>query len=395
MKVLLCLVSDQHVPNLMSVLHFQPDRVVLVRSQRMKQAAEYFLDALALSDFPKDRVEALPLEDENNLASVRRCLHQAFGRFPEADWIANVTGGLKPMSIATYEFFKALDERVVYIDSRSPRTILGLDGQPPETCEIRLTPDAFLAGYGFEVSKSWDKIEEGENRARDWWPLARVIAEHSPHLNLLDVRDDESGRSEWKAARERGITLEPRHTQQLPTNVRSEMVRCWNLNVVDSSATGKINKYQGIFLTGGWLEAFLWKVLSDHAAALGLDHVRLGVDARKKETQVLTEFDITFLQNEALGAIECKSGSQSHSDDPNQPLDKLEARIQQFRALRVTPVLATTSSKILDSQGQLKSTFAQRAEIYSCRIVTVDQIRRLAREVDSASVVRELLFNRK
>lgn len=395
MKVLLCLVTDQHVPNLLSVHHFQPDRVVLIRSSKMAKATEYFLDALEIAKFPQDRVDVLPLEDENNLVSVRRCLHQAFGKFPEADWIANVTGGLKPMSIAAYEFFKALDARIVYIDSRRPNEILGLDGQPPETCSHLLSLDEFMAGYGFQISKAWPKIAESEDRARKWWPLARVIAEHAPDLNLLRLSDDGSGREEWRAVREKGFSLEPRHTQHIPQPVLDELVECWNLTATDTAVSGSIDKYQGTFLTGGWLEAFLWKLLADHASQLGLEHVHLGVEARKKDTQAPTDFDVAFLMNQSLGAIECKSGGQEHSDDPNQPLDKLEARIQQFRALRVNPVLATTSSKILDATNSVKATFAQRAAIYNCRIVTVHQIRELAAERASPELVAQILLNRK
>ena len=340
-------------------------------------------------------MEVLPLEDENNLASVRRCLHQAFGRFPEADWIANVTGGLKPMSIAAYEFFKALDARVVYIDSRRPDTILGLDGQPPETCTYRLTTDEFMAGYGFEISKAWQKIKDGEDRASAWWPLARSIAEHAPDMNLLQVGEGESGRKEWNDARSKGCLLAPRHTEHVPTTVRAAIAECWSLTATEKAVTGQIDKYQGTFLTGGWLEAFLWKLLTDHATALELEHVHLGVEAKKKDTQAPTDFDVAFLMNQSLGAIECKSGSQSHSDDPNQPLDKLEARIQQFRALRVAPVLATTSPKILDSNGNVKTTFAQRAAIYNCRVITVNHIRELANQPDSAELVGKLLLSRR
>ena len=395
MKVLLCLVTDQHVPNLLSVHHFQPDRVVLVRSAKMAKATEFFLDALAIAQFPEERVDVLPLDDENNLASVRRCLHHAFGKYPEADWIANVTGGLKPMSIAAYEFFKALDARIVYIDSRSPNEILGLDGQLPETCTHLLSLDEFMAGYGFQISKAWPKIAESEDRARNWWPLARVIAEHAPDLNLLRFSDDAPGRDEWKAVREKGFTLEPRHTQHIPQPVLASLVECWNLASSDMGTSGSIDKYQGMFLTGGWLEAFLWKLLADHASLLGLEHVHLGVEARKKDTHAPTDFDVAFLMNQSLGTIECKSGGQEHSDDPNQPLDKLEARIQQFRALRVTPVLATTSPKILDANHAVKATFAQRAAIYNCRIVTVHQIRELASEHATPELIGHILLNRK
>ena len=393
-KVLLCLVTEQHVPNLLSVLHFKPDRVVLIQSDKMAKAkaTEYFLDALEIANYKKDKVDVLQLEDENNLVSVRRCLHQAFGKFPQADWIANVTGGLKPMSIAAYEFFKALDARIVYIDSRCPNEILGLDGQPPETCKHILTLDEFMAGYGFQISKAWEKITESEDRARQWWPLARKIAEHAPDLNLLRFSDDGS---EWKAVREKGFTLEPQHTKHVPQPVRDEILKCWNLTQANGGIRGIIDKYQGMFLTGGWLEAFLWKLLDEHASQLGLEHVHLGVEARKKDTKAPTDFDVAFMMNQSLGAIECKSGGQEHSDDPNQPLDKLEARIQQFRALRVNPVLATTSPEILDATNSVKATFAQRAAIYNCRIVTVDQIRELAVEDASPDLVAQILLNRK
>ena len=395
MKVLLCLVSDQHVPNLLSVHHFKPDRVILVRSKAMTKTAEYFVDALRAGKIPSENVEIIPLDDENNLTGVRRCLHTAFSRFPEADWIANVTGGLKPMSIAAYEFFKALDARVVYIESRQPNDILGFDGRPTETNTYRLTVDEFLAGYGFEVSKSWDKIKEGETRATAWWPLARNIAEHAPEQNLIHVQDGDAGRQEWKQLREKGLELQVRHTQHLPTAVQSEVARLWNLTQCDGAIVGAIDKYQGTFLTGGWLEVFLWKLLADHGHALGLDHIHLGVEAQKKETKAASDFDVAFMSNQSLGAIECKSGSQEHSDDPNQPLDKLEARIQQFRALRVSPILATTSSKILDANGQVKATFQQRANIYNCRIVTIHQLRQLAQRSQSAQFVGEVLLNRK
>jgi hypothetical protein len=50
MTVLLCLLSEQHVPNLLPVHHFEPDWLVLVETAGMKrrQAAANFLQALRL-----------------------------------------------------------------------------------------------------------------------------------------------------------------------------------------------------------------------------------------------------------------------------------------------------------------------------------------------------------
>lgn len=46
MKILLCLLSDQHVPNLLSIHHFCPDRLVLVESEQMKGKSKALLAAL-------------------------------------------------------------------------------------------------------------------------------------------------------------------------------------------------------------------------------------------------------------------------------------------------------------------------------------------------------------
>ena len=75
-------------------------------------------------------------------------------------------------------------------------------------------------------------------------------------------------------------------------------------------------------------------------------------------------------------------------------LDKLEARIQQLRALRVNPVLATASSQIVDQEGQLKSNIAARARIYNCRIVTIHQIQDLARCDDPVEKLGTALFGK-
>jgi hypothetical protein len=77
-----------------------------------RQAAANFLEALRLGgrDY-SDRCPIEPLKHEDDMEAVRKTLHSACVAFPSDDWIANVTGGTKPMSIAAYEFFMALCSR--------------------------------------------------------------------------------------------------------------------------------------------------------------------------------------------------------------------------------------------------------------------------------------------
>ncbi len=391
MKVLLCLLSDQHVPNLLSVHHFSPDRLVLIESTAMKrkQAASNFLRALGAGGLDygaPDRHDILPLEYVNDLNVIRSCLQQAYGKYPSAKWIANVTGGMKPMSIAAYEFFKALGARVVYIDAAKPDLILGLDGGPPEHCQHELSIREFVAGYGFEASKSDEAIRLAEERAGRWWPCARAIAQHAPDRDLLTSRE------ESQEARKNGLQLEPRHLTGLPAEVQDSLQQSLGLEASNGVLTGKLDKYAGKFLTGEWLDQFVWSLLHRHAKVLGLNDAHLGVEAKRGDAA--SDFDVAFIRGYALGAVECKSGTQEHGDDPNAPLDKLEARMQQFRALRVNPILVTTSKRILDAKGDLKLALATRASVYGCRIVTVNKIQALASRPEDGEFLRTTLFGR-
>lgn len=187
-----------------------------------------------------------------------------------------------------------------------------------------------------------------------------------------------------------GLQLEPRHLTGLPAEIQNSLQRCLGLEASEGSLTGKLDKYAGKFLTGEWLEQFVWCLLNRHAKLLGMNDVHLGVEA--KRGNAATDFDVAFIRRHALTAVECKSGTQEHGDDPNAPLDKLEARMQQFRALRVNPILVTTSKQILDAKSDLKPALAMRASIYGCRIVTVRELQVLASRPEDGEFLRTTLF---
>ena len=155
MKVLLCLLSDQHVPNLLSVHHYAPDQLVLIESVKAEKdrLAGKFLEALKLGmlDYSA-RHHIEPLKAEDNLASVREALQVAYGKYPNGQWIANLTGGTKPMSIATYEFFKALGGKLVYTNVARPARPIDMNTGVNEDCSHRLgIKDGLVDGDLVEV----------------------------------------------------------------------------------------------------------------------------------------------------------------------------------------------------------------------------------------------------
>lgn len=382
MKILLCLLSDQHVPNLLSVHHYKPDRLVLIETAQMKarQVSSYFLSALKFGDLNYDgRHHIEHLQTEDNLESVRKSLQSAYGKYPSGQWIANLTGGTKPMSIATYEFFKALGGKLIYTNVSNPELMINIVTNNVENCDHRLGIKEFLAGYGFESRKTDAKLNEAENRATEEFALSsKLLALHTDDFDILKINDEERNK-----ARSKGIELSSDQFNFPCDDLREIWLK--------GSQTRKLTKYEAEFLTGGWLEVFIWDLLKSHQQGLGIWDVRLGLEVVRCGDQSGNDFDVAFMHKFGLSMIECKTGKQEH-DFSGDVLYKVEAVKRQFGAIRVRSCLATTGSNVLDKDNKLKQNLRTRADIYQCRILVRDDIRNLALNAGNIDTVRNLIL---
>ena len=379
MNILLCLLSDQHVPNLLAVHHYQPDHLVLVASAVMerKKAAAHLLAALKKGGLDYDsRCHIQPLAAEDDLARIRAALQAAYGLFSASRWIASVTGGTKPMSIATYEFFKALGGKTVYTNSSQPDRIVDLESGHVEACTHRPTIDEFVTGYGFHPQKPVNKLREAAARAERplWRRTANLLAAQETATDVLHL--DEEQRAQ---ARNKGIELPAERFNFPSQDLRKE----W----LGGEASRKLTKDEGEFLTGGWLEVFFYNLLSRHADAIGIWDVTLGhnITSDLGQNAVPNDIDVSFMHNHGMAMVECKSGTQEH--DLSRGMDtlyKIEAVARQLRALRVRSFFVTTGTNVLDKEGKIRAALESRAELYNCRVLSREQITELA-----SMVVRE------
>ncbi len=399
MKTLLCLLSDQHVPNLLAVHHFQPDRLVLVESAGMqrKRASVNLLAALKLGKLDyHDRCRVQTLADENDLEAIRRCLCDVLEQEHADEWIVNLTGGTKPMSIGAYDIFLQQPARLIYAAVNQPDRFLDFRGRDPETCSYRPTIEEFLAGYGFQFPRALKDILDEENMLRFLPRLAQQSTRRCPDGPLrLCLTSAKAERDWWSQARRKGVRIEAGEVTIPDALVRSEVCRAFQLSAQEEHVTGHLSNRGAKFLTGGWLEVLLWDLLTRHQDALQAWDVRLGPEIRHAYSQVNNEFDIAFMHGYTLSWIECKSGTQEH-DPKADILYKVEAVTRQIGALRARAFLATTGQNILDTgrDGQLrvKPHIEHRASLYQCRILTRQQLQQLAENPDDADLVRRTFF---
>lgn len=380
MNILLCLLSDQHVPNLLAVHHYRPDHLVLVASAAMerKKAAAHLLAALKKGGLDyESRCLVQPLSSEDDLTRIRAALQEAYGRFPASHWIANVTGGTKPMSIATYEFFKAIGGRTVYTNLSQPDRVIDLESGQVEACTHRPTIDEFVTGYGFHLQKPANKLREAAARAGQplWRRTANLLAAEATATDVLQLDDEQR-----EQARKRGITLPAERFTFPSDDLRHEWLA--------GEASRTLTKDEGEFLTGGWLEVFFYNLLSRHTDALGIWDVTRGHNITRDlgQTGVPNDIDVSFMHNHGMAMVECKSGTQEH--DRSRGMDtlyKIEAVARQLRALRVRSFFVTTGSNVLDGDGTVRSALEARADLYNCRILSRERITELARLIVNES----------
>jgi Domain of unknown function (DUF1887) len=389
MNILLCLLSEQHVPNLLSVHHFLPEILILLESAAMKKraVAEHFLKALRLGgiDHEPPRVVIEPLEAEDEFEAVRTSLRGVHAKYPNAAWTVNLTGGTKLMSIAAYEVFKPFTNRCVYTNVARPGILQFVETHELVPFQHRLTIAEFLAGYGFELMIAERHSNEDRHRALAWYDCAREIAALAPSHALLNLLDEEQSKG-----RAKGLQLDPRHLPNSEFFPATFVARTFGLPAGDQALfSRKLSKYEVEFLTGGWLEDFFFGFLHKYQKELQLDDISLSVGVRRMGDETGNDLDVAFIHNCGFHVLECKSGSQHHDRD-GDVLYKIEAVVKQFRAAHVHSYLATTGRNLFTKDGQIKSQLQTRASIYNCALLTGDAIKRLAAH-PSADEARTLL----
>jgi hypothetical protein len=404
MRTLLCLLSRQHVPNLISVHHFQPDRLVLIESVDMQKddAAGQFLKALELggatfhrspsagvSDIPGGDInrrvaQVIPLDRVDDLRAVQNAIEVAWNQNPNSEWVVNLSGGNKLMALATSDFFKSRNARLVYIEQSQPRILIPLDERSArESCGHPVSIAEFLAGYGFELRRSDEELQCLRLHDERLWETSRILAEYATADDLIPLDDVER-----EKARKKQFELDAARLAPLPSPVRDALIKAFGPSEHGSLLLDKTNR-AGDFVTGGWLEVFVWGLLAHHAKALRINDVQHGLKPFRPADLDANDLDVAFIDPRlSLVMIECKSGRQDHAG-ASDIIYKVDSVIGQSNALKARAILATTSDFLLDKQkpGELKKRVKELRDLLKLTVVTRDQIQELARNPDNIELI--------
>ena len=365
--ILISLVSDQTIPNILAIHHFMPDELLFISTTAMKKKNKVPDTLKALN--------RLGLEYKNNSVIVREdsildC-HKKIGKWIEgkedAEFMVNLTGGTKIMSIAAYEFFKDYSSKMIYVPIPKNEFIVPFPKKrpcDPVKLDLRLRVIEYLTAYGLTVlneSHSNSCLKEAIKRKE----LSEWIAGNYDNLkNLL----------KWLC----GILRDCRSKKQFilkgeffgASSEEKQLLSKLNFTYNEGVALKKLNKSEINYLTGGWLEEFCFVKVSE-LVDQGIDDAVIGLQIKNRLGRD-NEFDIMFTKDNSLYFIECKSLDQNE-DKKTDALYKIGA-LQKGLGLKIKSFLVTTSPHILKTDGTIKKSIEERAEQFKTTIVPLSSV---------------------
>ncbi len=337
MKLHLCIVSDQLLPNLIPALMEAPDITVLLSSERMQEKAQQLAKLLRVQGVQVEIIGGMPDSGLESIYEFALGLQGTLSqRYPEAEIILNATGGTKLMVLGLVEFFRDGAERVIYTDTaRRSIEVLPTGRQEPKVIPMEnvLTVQSYLAAQGFQTKKIRSREPGWSSEVNLRKKLCKWLGENARELGgFIGALNGCAA----KALNDRGTALENPQQQFVypPRGKSAEVLEDLNQRdllawKVGTSEITFVDLETTRFLSGGWLEEYVYHLLKDNGAfdvCLGVEGQWLNGKGGKNE------FDVLATQGNELLFVECKT-LKHREDNDSEIAYKLESLGKDARGL--------------------------------------------------------------
>lgn len=332
-SVLVSLVSDQTIPNVEFIKEkrSETDEYLFLTTNSMEQKGvkEWIMTAAEINE---DKAVDFITIDPFSFSDIKQQLE---GKINDNDhYIVNLTGGTKVTSLAVFEFFKIVNSEMYYLTGRG-KYIKVHPGQQKRVYDlsIDISLKEYLAAYGFSIknqskllhdfSQAKKILSYFKNRTDDTLdnPVLEKLQEKRSKKNTLI--DDIEGLKEFM-----------------------ERIGYTTQNV------DKITKYEVRYLTGEWLEEYLYYFLCENFD-INESNIGLGMHLLKNNTP--NEFDVLLMKNNKLYLFECKTSIYKRDEKSqtfiNETIYKSDSLRNKFGLFTQTTLftLSDTDSESLAS----------------------------------------------
>lgn len=298
-KILVSLVSEQTIPNVELIKEFKNDidQLLFITTARMEANGQdqWIIDAADARNIPLHKIVVNAFEPSDILAKLN-----AYPFSQDDEYIVNITGGTKLMSLMVHSFFQNLAHTQIYYVTGQNKVYLKLypieEGNGHLTMQHRITLDEYLKAYGFEIKKSAQTCAYSHDYIEHF--LQKFMEAEDYHFeaigNLRNLRN--------KARKKTVEIYDPQIGEFLDDFDFIPKIK------------GSLTKSEINFLTGEWFEWLTYyRVKND----LQLDAAQIGLGYKLFKGTVDNELDVLFVHNNKLYTIECKTGITAREYTPD------------------------------------------------------------------------------
>ncbi|MGQ9571270.1 MAG: Card1-like endonuclease domain-containing protein [Thermodesulfovibrionales bacterium] len=355
-----CLVSDQPIPNLTSVLHFKPDMVILLTTPEMKQKAKRLEEVLHNKGFNTKQISISAYEINNVIDECEKLLDQ----FEDSEVSLNITGGTKIGTLGTFRVFYKRDKPIYYVNTHDNEIlqIFPEDKQLNTTITVKIPIKDYLAVYGFKVQKyvKEKEINSIYKRKKSTVYLA-YLAVHAEHI-IGEINYKLQGLDQFAYPYEMSLKSNE-NTYKLCSLLKEA-----NLIKLKGKTTLEIpDSETARYLSGIWFEEYVYTI----AKCLDLDEIKLNVegiwDISGKHIP-RNEFDILLSKGNRLFFISCKTAN------PERRINNFEEGIAKEYLYELDSIsdaaLGLFGKRMLASAREIKNDYVRkRAELLKIDLI--------------------------
>jgi Domain of unknown function (DUF1887) len=319
MKALLILVGGRPIPNILTVIHEKPEVIIPICSHEsvkeewpeLKPAIERLSPTSCIEDATS--IDAFAIDD------IQKACELEFLKYPDADWIFNVTTATSLMTIGAYKaaencrkLYDGASVRCWYLDTARSRTISLVGGGSNNTI-FSITVDQYVAAYNYRLQDGSNLKKFRERYLKDdWLTFAKRLASNPQEASSLKQIINKS-------------TGSPRTVKNIVKT--AELYEFLH----DLELLGLISKFQDDgtyvqfrlseeqfkFLDGAWLELYVYQEAKKLKELKLFDDVEWSKEIidndpeREAKTPLqYKEMDVSLTSKAQLIVLECKTGKE-------------------------------------------------------------------------------------
>lgn len=285
------IVSEQTIPNIVFVKEMpQANRYLFITTQKMEEKGVTD-NIIKVCGIPMHQTTKLPVLENSFQNITYRLKELNLNKDSETQYLVNITGGTKPMSIVVHDFFRQLNSCIYYMPLGSNGFMLchTEKDEPivPVSCKLNLTQ--YLQGYGFEIANPAEI-----NQMTVIPEFTRLVFEekllNTAEIGLLNKYIETFAKENHYQPGSISLTNPPHELVALPAFLYYTV----KFPLQDNSI---LNSREIQYLTGGWFKEFLYQQLKTKYQLTDND---IGLNAKLVKNNLVIEPHLIYTHQNSL-----------------------------------------------------------------------------------------------